>query len=972
FLPDANFSGDNAGHGAAPSMSFQAWDTTWDQGTGGPDTHGTLVDLTAFDSSVAANGTAGSWPFSAATATAILPVNFVNDAPSFFLPANPPAVNEDAGAVSVKDFVQKVSPSEQYPPEANEAGQTLQFNLADSNPSLFAVAPAIVVNGDGTGTLTYTLNPNVSGIDQVTVTLQDNGGTAFGGQDTSVTQTFTIVANYVNDAPSFLIAGNPPAVNEFDLQVDPVGTTGAHSVANFASNISPSGNYPPEANEKTQTVHFNVVGDTNPGLFSVPPAISPTGMLTYTLAPDVSGGAQITVDLQDNGGTANGGVDTSATETFPITVNFVNDPPIFTHIGPDQTVNEDSATTTVPGWAAASPGQGANEAGQQVTYLVTNDNNSLFATGGEPAISSSGTLTFTPGTHVFGTATVTVIAQDNGGTAFGGIDQSQPVTFHINVDQVNHLPTLAAPLAPVTVNENAADVVFSDLSKVFDDIDGASDPMTLSLGNITSPNGPSPFTASLSGPDPTTAALTFHFLNDQFGTATIDLLATDQAGTATDTISVTVNQVNQPPSFTAGGNERVAMNSPTQTVPNWATNISKGPASQSSETLNFIVSVVSRTNADLFTTLPTIDPTTGNLSFTPAANQFGKTTFSVVLHSSGSTANGGQNTSAAQTFTIEVDGAPTAIDHSYVLGVGGSSSATSVDGVLVGDTDPNGLPLSVQLVTPPSAGSVQLNADGSFTYTKGANFQATDTFTYVVNNGFLNSSVATVTVTAYEASLVEKLYQQVLGRAPDPGGLAYWTTLIQQGQPLSIIAQGIFESDERLDPIIENYYQQFLLRPADAGGLTYWRDDVWKVYGGPEHVISGMISSPEFFQEAAAAHPDLSANEAWVTALYERLLNREPDGAGLQFWTSNLDSGAMTRVDVVNGFEYSTENFQNVTIGFFQEYLNRAPTSAELAGYVQQFQQGATQRSVQIEIIDSTEYRNTPPPPSSGSVRQLS
>ena len=64
-------------------------------------------------------------------------------------------------------------------------------------------------------------------------------------------------------------------------------------------------------------------------------------MLTYTPAANAFGTATITLDLKDNGGTANGGVDTSAPQTFTITVNNVNQPPSFTK-GADQTVLEDA------------------------------------------------------------------------------------------------------------------------------------------------------------------------------------------------------------------------------------------------------------------------------------------------------------------------------------------------------------------------------------------------------------------------------------------------------------------------------------------------------------------------------------------------------------------------------------------------------------------------------------------------------
>jgi uncharacterized repeat protein (TIGR01451 family) len=48
--------------------------------------------------------------------------------------------------------------------------------------------------------------------------------------------------------------------------------------------------------------------------------VSPTGVLTYTLAPDAAGFADITIVVQDDGGVANGGVDTSAPVIFRITV----------------------------------------------------------------------------------------------------------------------------------------------------------------------------------------------------------------------------------------------------------------------------------------------------------------------------------------------------------------------------------------------------------------------------------------------------------------------------------------------------------------------------------------------------------------------------------------------------------------------------------------------------------------------------
>jgi hypothetical protein len=193
--------------------------------------------------------------------------------------------------------------------------------------------------------------------------------------------------------------------------------SGPQTFTGIATNISPG----PGANEAGQTVHFNVSAD-NTALFSAQPAIDASGTLTFTPAPNMSGSAMVSVAAQDDGGVANGGVDTSPTQTFTITVTFVNDAPSFTS-GGNVTVNEDSGAYN-QGWATAiSPGAGVNEAGQVVHFNVSNNNNPLFSV--QPAVDgTTGTLTFTPAANMSGTALVSVAAQDNGGVANGGVDTS--------------------------------------------------------------------------------------------------------------------------------------------------------------------------------------------------------------------------------------------------------------------------------------------------------------------------------------------------------------------------------------------------------------------------------------------------------------------------------------------------------------------------------------------------------------------
>ena len=190
--------------------------------------------------------------------------------------------------------------------------------------------------------------------------------------------TSTVTINAINSAPSFT-KGADQTVNE---------DAGAQTVNGWATTIE-------DGDGGGQTLTFNVTGNTNTALFSAPPAISSAGVLTYTPAANANGTAMITITLSDNGGTANGGVDTSAPQTFTINVTSVNDAPSFTAANPP-TVLEDSGAQTVSGWVTAfNPGAPEESSQTIVGYTVSSISNAaLFST--PPAVASNGTLTYTP------------------------------------------------------------------------------------------------------------------------------------------------------------------------------------------------------------------------------------------------------------------------------------------------------------------------------------------------------------------------------------------------------------------------------------------------------------------------------------------------------------------------------------------------------------------------------------------------
>jgi N-acetylneuraminic acid mutarotase len=106
----------------------------------------------------------------------------------------------------------------------------------------------------------------------------------------------------------------------------------------------------------------------------------------------------------------------------------------------------------------------------------------------------------------------------------------------------------------------------------------------------------------------------------------------------------------------------------------------------------------------------------------------------------------------------------------------------TLGGVLANDSDPDGDDLSANLVTGPSNGTLDFNADGSFSYTPNANFNGTDSFTYQANDGIADSNIAMVTITVNAVNN---------GPTADAGG----PYAFDEGVALTIDASASFDPD---------------------------------------------------------------------------------------------------------------------------------------------------------------------------------
>jgi hypothetical protein len=157
------------------------------------------------------------------------------------------------------------------------------------------------------------------------------------------------------------------------------------------------------------------------------------------------------------------------------------------------------------------------------------------------------------------------------------------------------------------------------------------------------------------------------------------------------------------------------------------------------------------------------------------------------------------------------------------------------------------------------------------------------------------------------AGLVTAIYRALLGRDPDPGGLAAFGEVFRSDRgALATVFVGSPEftgvlpdrSDRTaLAALITRFYEELLGRAPDPSEVAAWVDAVVATRD-VSSVARAFVVSAEF--EARAL-----THRGYVTLLYRAVLGREPDQAGLDAFEQTLRSRLLAVIDT--GFIASSE-----------------------------------------------------------------
>jgi len=456
-----------------------------------------------------------------------------------------------------------------------------------------------------------------------------------------------------------------------------------------------------------------------------------TGNLVFTPLTDEHGAdyANLTFSVQDDGGTANGGINTDQQpDVWSVDVLSVNDSPGGTDSG--ITINEDSTVVL----STADFG-----------FSDPRDNNNLQAVYVDAVENQQGNQL----------AQITFRVEDDGGTANGGVSLS-PLqnVLSINVLGINDSPEGIDTI--VNLQEDTP-YQFTTIDFAFTDIENNS------LQSVTIDSLPANGTLTIDGTAITAGSsidanqialgsLFFQPAPDFTGISSFDFSVQDDGGVSnqgsdTDLLSNTLT-LNVAPTAAVNDDENYTLTRNDFQFTDIENDSLGGVTIDSLPASGSLTIAGTQVNAGDFIDIADIDA--GNLLYTPDNN-------SGILQSafSFSVADTGSNTGVTAdpdpntlTFDInQINDQPDIVADRLRLPEGSTVSETSEGNLslLDNDNDADNDSLTTELITPPQHGQFELFSDGTFRYVHDGSETTTDSVTYQISDG-TNTQVTTLQI----------------------------------------------------------------------------------------------------------------------------------------------------------------------------------------------------------------------------------
>ncbi len=226
------------------------------------------------------------------------------------------------------------------------------------------------------------------------------------------------------------------------------------------------------------------------------------------------------------------------------------------------------------------------------------------------------------------------------------------------------------------------------------------------------------------------------------------------------------------------------------------------------------------------------------------------------------------------------------------------------------------------------------------------------------------------TLSQMDVNFVKAAYLDLLARAADSNGLAFFTQQLDLAEVTArarIVHDLVFSTtNEYLTDVITATYMANLGRAPAASEINFWlptlrQPGVAGQPNGDEMLQIGVLSSQEYFYRQRDAN-GLAEDGQWLQSVWSAVLTRTPDAASFNAGLFALLSAYQPqRLAVSSLLVNSLEHDDFIAETFYMQYLRRAITPAELASVGPQLQSGQlTDEQLIATLVSSTEYFTNP------------
>jgi len=213
--------------------------------------------------------------------------------------------------------------------------------------------------------------------------------------------------------------------------------------------------------------------------------------------------------------------------------------------------------------------------------------------------------------------------------------------------------------------------------------------------------------------------------------------------------------------------------------------------------------------------------------------------------------------------------------------------------------------------------------------------------------------------TALEASgnrrTVHALYIDLLVRLADPAGADYWTQQFDGGMKPALLAKRFTGTPEYAGRVVERLYQQYLGRSATPqeretdGGVI--------IAGRRLDLIAALLASQEYYDNTAPTFPSGPAtNETWAEAMFQSITGRPAGPGDVDFILDQLEAGK-TRLQITRSILRTREGLGVLVRELYRQLLRRNPSAADRAFWGDQLARGVSSERLVTLIAGSAEYR---------------